>query len=474
MTKQVAHFSISSFVVLAFAFSLALLPTTARGQNTSRDSDNKPAFPQETVVGVLTFAAGKSIETDDLATMNPSSHGGGAFIRSDGRILTVRHILDDLNTSRWKVWARTKLHPEGKLHLAKLLAADTWSDLAVLKIELEEGDECKRIRLPFKTIADYGRSQQTLFHSSLQSLINGTDPESGVMGPTEHAFASSDNVYQHGGLFSILSDHGTSCSGMPIFKKGKMIGLTTAEVICESGEPQSFGFVNFFWQYVTMEYLNQGMLPEYGFLGVTTRDLSDGQKTNGLIGVQIVDVDSKSPADDSGLKFSDVITHWDHQPVDNSQKLNHFIGHSLAGQVAKVTIQRGALNGDDKQPKELTLEITLSKRRIQTTLSSFQSAPRPAWRGMQVEYPSAVENYRAIKILLDKEGCVVANEVEMDSLAWQAGLRPGSVIRKVAGERVTNPAEFFRLLNPDRAESVTLLVVDEATMEPVQIVVPAK
>ena len=69
-----------------------------------------------------------------------------------------------------------------------------------------------------------------------------------------------------------------------------------------------------------------------------------------------------------------------------------------------------------------------------------------AWRGIRVDYATALDAERLTQAIesgaYDPEGCVLVTEVEPDSDAWQAGVRPGMFISHVGGKRVTTPDEF--------------------------------
>ena len=163
----------------------------AAGQETTSDATQ---FPRGSVVGVFTFAAGKSIITDDLNTMNPSTHGGGVVINETGRILTVRHLLENISSSKWKVWARSSLHPDGRLFDASLVVADAWCDLAILKIELDDGDSLTAAKL-----TDENVSRPVTVISDLEHLIDGMTTTVELK-PHSSAASPIGNAYQFGGI----------------------------------------------------------------------------------------------------------------------------------------------------------------------------------------------------------------------------------------------------------------------------------
>ena len=217
-----------------------------------------------------------------------------------------------------------------------------------------------------------------------------------------------------------------------------------------------------------------GEIPNYGYLGLQVRDLSDQQKSlhGGIQGVQIVDTDDRF-AGVAGLNFSDVLTHFDGVPIDSVQKLEELSGRTFAGQAVSLSIKRGALDGS-KRVKKFTHQVNLSKRRIQVPLDSYASKKPPSWRGLMVEYPTAIESYRSLSLLIDPEGCVVVTEVANPSNAWKAGIRPMMVIHAVNGLPVRTPSDFYSKTNLRPSSTVQLTVVDSATLERKQIVVESQ
>src|SRR5262249_45720687 len=72
--------------------------------------------------------------------------------------------------------------------------------------------------------------------------------------------------------------------------------------------------------------------------------------------------------------------------------------------------------------------------------------PFPAWRGLRVDYASAVPSFRDLANDFDPRGCVGVLSVDLESSAWKAGLRPALFISHVESTRVTTPAEFHAAL----------------------------
>ena len=88
------------------------------------------------------------------------------------------------------------------------------------------------------------------------------------------------------------------------------------------------------------------------------------------------------------------------------------------------------------------VEVQLAKLRVRGE-KIITNRP-PDWRGIRVDHATAVEGFQTQVRMgsVDMKGCVAVIEVERDSVAWQAGLRPKMFISHVGSRRVGRPQEF--------------------------------
>jgi serine protease Do len=89
------------------------------------------------------------------------------------------------------------------------------------------------------------------------------------------------------------------------------------------------------------------------------------------------------------------------------------------------------------------VKVTLSKKRLTSARPAYSELPEPSWRGMQVEYATAAPLFSEQSRDLDPAGCVGVIQVERDSPAWKAGMRPGDFVSHVGKDRVATPAQFY-------------------------------
>ena len=117
-----------------------------------------------------------------------------------------------------------------------------------------------------------------------------------------------------------------------------------------------------------------------------------------------------------------------------------------------------------------TIDATLSK--CPTLGKKIVTNRPPAWRGLRVDYASAVmESEQAVRASrADSDDAVVVAEVEENSSAARAGLRRGMLIGRVDGAPVRTPKEFLAAVAGKSGPVELRLVSDEEN--PVRPVTP--
>ena len=143
-------------------------------------------------------------------------------------------------------------------------------------------------------------------------------------------------------------------------------------------------------------------------------------------------VESAAPAGQGGLIADDEILRIDQHIVSNIDDLFFHIGSLPPNHVAQIQVRRAS--------RVLTLPVRLTKKPTGASRPILKTAAPQRWRGVQVDFATALSAQRIASI--DPDGCVIVIEVDDQSSAWRAGLRVGSVISHVAGQRVSDPSEF--------------------------------
>ena len=374
----------------------------------------------------------------------PSEFGTGVVIDAKGLIVTNYHVLGDVKAADFVVWVARKPYP------AKVKAADPWLDLAVLEVEtqnlkpialgnardLKKGQFVVALGNPYAIARDGQPSASWGLVSNLSR--QSPAPRTGTR-PTE----GRETLHQWGTLIQTDAKMELGSSGGALVNlKGELVGLTTS-LAALAGYERPGGFAipvdDDFRK--ALDTLKTGKLPEYGFLGVAPGSLSLADRQRGRFGAPVQDVVPATPAAKAGILPSDLITHVDQIPVFDEIDLIRQVSGKPAESLVSLTIERGGTPA--KPGKRSDVKVTLSKKRLDSARPPFAESPPLTWRGLKVEYATAAPLFREQSRDLDSAGCVGVIEVERDSPAWKAGLRPGDFVSHVGKARVATPTQFY-------------------------------
>ena len=298
-----------------------------------------------------------------------------------GLILTTYHVLGD--ESDYYVTTADR-----KVYKATVKGADPRSDLAVLAIdaadltpitfgnaaELKKGQIVISLGNPYAIARDGQASAAWGIVSNLARKAPATPSESDPSGrPTLH---------HYGTLIQTDAKLNLGTSGGPLLNlKGEMVGLSVV-LAATAGYEAAGGYAipvdPTFRRAV--ETLKQGREVEYGFLGIQPTNLRPQEILAGLHGMRVGQVVPGTPAARYGLKAGDIVTAVDDTPIYDADGLVLNVGKLPAEAVTRLSVLRGG------SPR--TIEVTLSKYAVHG--KKIVTAADPAWRGLRVDYPTAV------------------------------------------------------------------------------------
>ncbi|MGE0755705.1 MAG: S1C family serine protease [Pirellulaceae bacterium] len=399
----------------------------------------------------------------------PSDFGAGVVLDHERRIVTAYHVIGRIADSQFFVWSAQRPFR------ARVLAADPWTDLAVLQVEggdfrpipLGKGDQVAQGQFVValgnpQAIGRDGRLSAAwgLVANRLRRAPRTTELTASP--------AARETLHHHGTLLQTDARLDPGFRGGALLNlQGELIGLLTAY----SGGAREARFAGFAIPVdetfrTAVDQLKAGKVPEFGFLGVGPQ--SPGMdyriRQQGRHGVAVETVLAGSPAARAGIQVGDVITHAAGQVLYDDDDLFRVVGAHPPTYRLPVTVFRG----DFAQGRGERLErvAVLEKKRVVARRPEYSTAPPERWRGLQVDYASiAVHENVGLAERIPAEGCVYVVSVERDSPVWQAGVRRGMFVTQiVAGGPVTHvatPAEFFAAARRAAGEAVTLRALNE-------------
>ena len=305
-----------------------------------KDSDDdkytaKSSF-NELVDSVVTISCYKDKITENVYDI--VSSGSGTIISSDGYIVTNAHVLGNS-----KQFAVNVTLNSGKKYQAKIVGYDTWTDLAVLKVDAKDlkpaafGDSDK-IEVGDNVIAIGSPGGMKYQNSLTQGVISAVDREINVNKYVR--FIQSDAAINPG------SSGGPLCNLC-----GQVIGITSAKTVAENYESMSFSIPSQLVKEIVADLIHYGYVRDRARIGFSGREVSADEKLyyglpSGVI-VQTISDDGALKGTD--VKEYDVITAVDGTQVASFQDIYNVLAKHKSGDKVEITFTR--IENDD--PKEL-------------------------------------------------------------------------------------------------------------------------
>ena len=245
--------------------------------------------------------------------------GSGVIIRSNGYILTNYHVIEQ----RDEIHVRLN---DGRIAIAKLIGSDPDTDLAILKINLEN--------LPALSIADINQLRVGDIVLAIgDPFAIGQTVTQGIISATGRTHVSK-NTYENFIQTDAAINPGNS-GGALINTSGEIVGINS-NIFSSTGNFQgiSFAIPIDLAQQVAEQIIQHGYVVR-GWLGVegqdTTPQVLRSVGLDLLHGILITGVDKNGPGDRAGLKYGDIITRINQQDIFSTNNIVNLIAAGRPG-----------------------------------------------------------------------------------------------------------------------------------------------
>jgi serine protease DegQ len=360
------------------------------------------------------------------------SRGAGSGVVVDaleGLIITNHHVVTGAESISVGL-------QDGRVLSAELVGSDERTDIAVLKVSAE-----RLIELPFADASDLRVGDYVVAIGNPFGI--GQTVTSGIISALGRAGINNEN-YEDFIQTDAAINVGNS-GGALVDMTGALVGINTA-IISGSGTSSGVGFaVPVDMVGAVMAHLLRDGEVRRGQLGVVIRDhspmLEETLQLGAVRGALITQIAPGSAAESAGLQVSDLVTAIEGRPVNSSRDLRNAVGLAGVGRDLNLTVLR------DGRELNIKSRIAGDGRVSSSAQADAADAARRADDG------------RFYGALLQDEGRAVrVNQVDQQSPAWVAGLRPGDLIRMLNRQPVHSLAELNRELN--RQPRVMALTVE--------------
>jgi serine protease Do len=380
------------------------------------------------------------------------SGGSGFIISADGYILTNNHVIE--GASRVQVhYGADENGQGGRTMTAKIVGRDPATDLALLKIDVEQ-------QLPFIRLGDSDRIRKGDWAIAIGHPFQFENTLTvGVVSAKGRTLYLSDETRSFENFIQTDAAINFGNSGGPLLNiAGEVIGINTAIRAAANG----LGFATPINTVKTLlPQLKQGKVTR-GYLGMQIQDVSEEIREAFNLpearGALVQSVEEGKPAARAGIRHGDVVVEVDGKPIRNNRELIDYISYLPVGTEVKIGLIR---NGQRVNVTTKTAERPLDGEDEEEEDSAGGEEPVTNKLGMSVQNLTA-ELRRQYGLPEETTGVLVTS-VKNVSPAGEANLTEGDVISEVQGRQVRNVSEFRQAIEGLKAGTRIRIYVTSRT-----------
>jgi len=357
----------------------------------------------------------------------PAMQGRGSGVIVDaeaGLVLTNHHVVRRADSITVRL-------TDGRSIEADLLGSDSRTDLALLRIELDELVAIGFADIDTVRVGDYVVALGNPFGIGLTATtgIVSALGRSGLNRNNYEDFIQTDAAINVGNSGGALVD-----------LEGNLVGINTAIMSRSGGGSNGIGFaVPADMAQTVMEHLERDGEVRRGLLGVSIADVTpevaatlDLETDSGAV---VMAISPDSGAEAAGIEVSDVIVALDGEAIASSRELRNAVGLMRKGDEVQVALLRDG--------RRLELEAIIGGA---AAADDSRASQYTSFRGALLRDAS------------DASGIAVIDVTE-GSAAWSAGMRADDLIISVNRSAVESLREFNELVEEDTDELAAITVL---------------
>ena len=379
--------------------------------------------------------------------------GTGFIIDKSGFILTNNHVVEGADDIRVSLFGGGRTES----YTAKVIGRDALTDTALIQLtempaaplqeahfgdsaQMQPGDWVVAIGNPFN-----------LSHTVTVGVISALGRPFGGVPGREQPMLQTDAAINPGN------------SGGPLLNiRGEVVGIATA-IYTAAQSPANMGI-----GFAMPINLIRDLLPQLrngkvtrGVIGITvnrdpiTKEVAQALGLPSPAGAVLSSVKPGDPADKAGLQRGDVIVEFNGRPVADSDALVDMVVSTKPGTSVPVTIYR------NKQRR--TVNVTVNELDLDAEqgrqVARRESTAEPTATGFGMEVAPVTPEIAGELDLPRNRGGAVVTDVDRNSPAATAGIRPNDVIIEVNQQPVANVSQVQRELQRAAAGQPVSLVV---------------
>jgi serine protease Do len=358
--------------------------------------------------------------------------GSGVIVDPRGYILTNNHVVADADE------IKVVLSNDHELK-AELVGADPKTDVAVIKVKLDERTKAEGLHAA--ALGDSDRLEVGEWVIAVGAPFGLTQTVSAgivsAIGRGNVGIADYEDFVQTDAAIN------PGNSGGPLVNlDGRIVGVNTA-IASQTGGSNGVGFaIPINMARTIMDQLIKHGEVVRGYLGVYIAGLSDDLAHSfnytGVGGALVQDMSPDSPAAKAGLRPGDIIIERDGKPVKDVSTFRNAISETTPGTTVTLTVWR--------EGKKLALKTKLEALPNDGKGKHEEEKPHAETGGRGLGLADPTPELRQRLELGNAQGALVTG-VRPDSAAARSGLQQGDLITQVGSDAVKSAADAQRLIN---------------------------
>ncbi len=278
--------------------------------------------------------------------------GSGIIISSNGYIMTNYHVIQyaDPKNSISKNTALEVFLPDNRQAIAKFIGGDQRSDLAVIKIEMDNLPEAKLGDSDALEVGELAVAIGNPLGLEFQGSVTA-----GVISALNRTISIDDRT-----LNLIQTDAAINpgnSGGALVNAKGEIIGINTAKISLSGVEGLGFAIPMNEAKPIIDQLIMFGYVKGRPFVGISGREITDSisRQYNLPVGIYILEVVPDSGAEKAGIRKDDILVSIAGKDIRTMKDLDNIKETYKANDTVDVIIVR---NG-----RRLNLSLTFSEER---------------------------------------------------------------------------------------------------------------
>ena len=371
-----------------------------------------------------------------------SSLGSGFIINKNGTVITNNHVINNAEDIVVKVG--------GKDYKAKVLGADPYADIAVLKID------SKDIFKPVK----FGNSDKARVGDWVVAIGNPFGLGGTVTAGIISARNRDINLTRYDDFIQTDASINQGNSGGPLFNlNGDVVGINTA--ILGQGGSIGIGFaIPANAASAVIDQLIKYGETKRGWLGVriqeVTKEIADVENLKNTEGALVASIGEKSPAKKAGLKAGDIILKFDGKKIDTMRTLPKLVSNTKVGKKVELEIWRNK----KLIIKKLTLGRLESSEDFKAEMKPKEKTKDTDIETLKITVRNITDNeIESRKLKKNLKGVVI---LEISKKSPLAGiLKVGDIILEVQKNKILDANELNSLIKNiyKKGEQTLLLTI---------------